>query len=191
MYRRSCVSIARGLFCSGLLLGCLLGQHATAQPRHTVSAEQMHSMVAQQFPRRYPVAGLMRMDVQAPALRLLPNENRLSAEMEFEATGVLLGGNQKGALEVDFALRFEAMDNTVRAHRLRFKRLRMANLSAAAAQLLNTYGQLLADQTLQEVVVHTLRPQDMAVAEDLGLQPSSITVTDTGIVVGFEIKALR
>jgi hypothetical protein len=169
----------------------LLSAHAQAQPRYTVSAAQLQQLVAQQFPRRYSVAGLMRMDVQAPALRLLPEQNRLSAEMAVEAAGPLPGRNQKGMFEVDFALRYEAGDRTIRAHQLRFKRLRMDDLSSAGAELLNAYGPALAEQTLQEVVLHQLRPQDLAMAEDLGLQPNSITVTETGLVIGFEVKPLR
>lgn len=191
MVRRSLVGVLHGWVKLGLALAALLSAHSLAQPRYTVSAVQLQQMVQQQFPRRYPVAGLMSMDVQAPALRLLPEQNRLSAEMALEATGPLLERSQKGMFEVDFALRYEASDRTIRAHQLRFKRLRMADLSPAGTELLNAYGPALAEQTLQEVVLHQLRPQDLAVAEDLGLQPSSITVTQSGLVIGFEVKPLR
>jgi hypothetical protein len=195
MHRRLFLMAAHGLTLLSLHLALLLGTHtaahAQAPPRYTVSAAQLQQLVAQQFPRRYPVAGLMRMDVQAPALRLLPQLNRLSAEMAVEAAGPLLGRNQKGMFEVDFALRYEASDSTIRAHQLRFKRLRMDDLSSAGTELLNTYAPALAEQTLQEVVLHQLRPQDLARAEDLGLQPSSITVTEAGLVIGFEVKPLR
>jgi hypothetical protein len=191
MYRTSLGGVVHGWVKLGLALAALLSVQAMAQPRYTVSAAQLQQMVAQQFPRRYPVAGLMNMDVQAPALRLLPEQNRLSAEMAVEAAGPLLGRNQKGMFEVDFALRYEASDRTIRAHQLRFKRLRMADLSPAATELLNAYGLAMAEQTLQEVVLHQLRAQDLALTDDLGLQPSSIAVTETGLVVGFETKPLR
>jgi hypothetical protein len=41
------------------------------------------------------------------------------------------------------------------------------------------------------VVLHQLRPQDLAVADGLGMQPGSITVTDSGLVIGFEAKPLK
>jgi hypothetical protein len=191
MYRRSFLRDLRKLAFAGLALAGLWGTLAMAQPRYTVSAAQLQQMVAQQFPRRYPVAGLMRMDVQAPLLRLLPERNRLSAEMAVEAAGPLLERSQKGWFEVDFALRYEASDRTVRAHQLRFKRLRMADLSPAATELLNAYGPTLAEQTLQEVVLHHLSAKDLALTDDLGLQPSTITVTESGLVLGFETKPLR
>jgi hypothetical protein len=191
MVHTSFVGALHGWLKLGLAVAALLVAQAMAQPRYTVSAAQLQQMVVQQFPRRYPVAGLISMDVQAPALRLLPELNRLSAEMAVEATGPLLERSQKGTFEVDFALRYEASDRTIRAHKLRFKRLRMEGLSPAATELLNAYGLAMAEQTLQEVVLHQLRAQDLALNDDLGLQPNSITVTENGLVVGFETKPLR
>jgi hypothetical protein len=172
-------------------LANLADMHAHAQPRTTVSAGQLQQMVAQRFPMRYPVAGVLNLDVQAPVLRLLPQQNRLNAEMVVDATGPALNTSRSGTLEVDFALRYEASDRTVRAHQLRFKQLRIADLTPAGNDLLNLYGPALAQQALQEVVLHQLRPQDLALTEDLGLQPASITVTDNGLVVGFEMKPLK
>jgi hypothetical protein len=193
MQRRCFLGAVHGLAWAGALalLGPGLHAQGQAQPRYKVSAEQLEQMVAQRFPLRYPVAGLMNMDVQAPALRLLPELNRLNAEMAIEAAGPMLSRSQKGTLELDFALRYEASDRTIRAHRLRFKRLQIADLLPAASELVNLYGPQIAEQTLQEVVLHQLRPQDLALAETMGLQPSSITVTDSGLVIGFENKPLK
>ena len=89
------------------------------------------------LPLRYPVGGLVNLDVQVPQLRLLPDQNRLSAEMA-----------------------------------------------------VNAAGPALAEQTLLEVVVHRMRPQDLALPDSLGLQPGSITVTSEGLTIGFEPKPL-
>ena len=163
---------------------------AQPQPHYTVSAEQLQQAVAQRFPLRYPVAGLLNLDVQAPQLRLLPEQNRVSAEMAVEAAGPAMERRHTGSFELDFALRYEAGDRTLRAYQLRFKRLRFADLQPAANELLNTYGPALAEQSLHEVVLHQLRPQDLALADGLGLQPGSITVTDKGLVIGFVTKPL-
>jgi hypothetical protein len=191
MHCRMLLGIARRWALVGVALALLLGMHAQAQPRYTVSAGQLQEMAAQRFPMRYPVAGLLNLDVQAPLLRLLPTHNRLSAEMAVDAAGPVLSGRQKGAFEVDFALRYEASDRSIRAHKLRFKQLRIAGLEPAAAELLNVYGPAMAEQSLQEVVLHQLSPQDLAVADGLGMQPGSIMVTDNGLVIGFEAKPLK
>jgi hypothetical protein len=36
-----------------------------------------------------------------------------------------------------------------------------------------------------EVVLHTLRPQDLALADTMGFEPGDITVTADGLVIGF------
>jgi len=188
MHRRFFLSAVRCLALVGAVWATVAG--AQAQPRYTVSAEQLQQAVAQRFPLRYPVAGLLNLDVQAPRLRLLPEQNRLNAEMAIEAAGPALERRHAGTFEMDFALRYEASDRTIRAHQLRFKRLRFADLQPAASELLNTYGPALTEQSLHEVVVHQLRPQDLALVDTMGLQPGSITVTDKGLVIDFVVKPL-
>jgi hypothetical protein len=141
------------------------------------------------FPLRYPVVGLLNLDVQVPTLRLLPAQNRLGALMVVEAAGPALEQRQQGTLDVEFALRYEATDRTVRAYQLRFVRLAFPGLQPDVVALLNTYGPALAESTLLEVVLHTLRPQDLALPDTLGMQPGSITVTNEGLTIGFVPKA--
>lgn len=188
MKRRLLLSTA-GRLVLGASAWCAL-THARAQARYTVSTEQLQLVVAQRFPLHFPVAGLLTLDVQAPRLRLLPAQNRLVAEMAVAAAGPGLRRSHAGTFDVDFALRYEASDRTLRAHQLRLKNLQFASLQPAASELLNTYGPALAEQSLREVVVHQLRPQDLALADGLGMQPGSITVTDQGLVIGFVTKPL-
>jgi len=57
-------------------------------------------------------------------------------------------------------------------------------------ELLNTYAPALAEQSLREVVLHRLQPQDLRMADAMGMQPGTITVTDAGLVIGFVLKPL-
>jgi hypothetical protein len=161
------------------------------QPSYTVPTEQLQQAVAKRFPLRYPVGGLFDLNVQAPRLRLLPELNRLGTEMVVQAAGLALGRSYSGAFDLDFALRYEASDQTIRAHQLRVNSLRFADLPPGPSELLSTYGPALAEQTLQDVVVHQLRPQDLALSDVMGLQPDTITVTAKGLVIAFVNKAPR
>lgn len=160
------------------------------QPSYKVSIAALQAAVGQRFPMRYPVPGLLNLDVQVPTLRLLPAQNRLGAEAVVEAAGPALNRSHQGTLDVEFALRYEASDRTVRAHQLRLKRLQFPTLPPAAMALINVYGPALAERTLLEVVVHRMRPQDLALPDGLGMQPGSITVTDAGLTIGFVPKPL-
>jgi hypothetical protein len=161
-----------------------------ALPQYKVSAAALQAAVATRFPLRYPVPGLLNLDVQVPQLRLLPALNRLGAEMVVDAAGPALHRSHQGTLDVEFALRYEPSDRTVRAHQLRLKRLQFPTLQPGVVALLNTYAPALAEQTLLEVVLHTMRPQDLVLPDGLGMQPGSITVTNEGLTIGFVPKPL-
>ena len=110
--------------------------------------------------------------------------------MAIEAAGPMLRRSHTGTFDVDFALRYETADLTIRAYRLNFQNLRIPGLQPQASELINAYGPALAKQALQEVVLHQLRAQDLAMADALGMQPHTITVTDKGLVIGFVLKPL-
>ena len=161
---------------------------AQSKPHYTVPAEQLLRALAQRFPLRYPIPAVLNLDLQLPQLRLLPEQNRVSAEMAVDAYGPALERSHKGTFEISFALHYEASDRTIRAHQLRFKRLQFPTLQPGVMELLNTYAPALAQQSLLEVVVHQLRPQDLAMADVMGMQPGSITVTQQGLEIGFVLK---
>lgn len=174
---------------SGLALGAvallLVGRDVWAQPSYTVPLAQLQEMVAPKFPRSVPVQGLFDLTLQVPLLRLLPEVNRLGATMAVDAAGPALRRSHAGLFDVEFALRYEASDRTLRAHQMRLGRLDFPTLKPAVAQLLNVYAPVLAEQSLREVTLHQLRPQDTAMFDGLGLQPGPITVTAKGLTVAF------
>ena len=191
MNRRRMLTLPAWLLAAGAAGPGLSGVHAADRPGYTVSAGQLEQAVAERFPLRYPVGGLLDLMLLTPRLRLLPELNRLGAEMPVEAAGPALGRRYSGTFDVDFALRYEARDRTVRAHRLRVNALRFPDLPPGPSALLDAYGIALAEQALGEVVLHTLRPQDLALPDAMGLQPGSITVTPKGLAVTFVVAPPR
>ncbi|CAN5151380.1 DUF1439 domain-containing protein [soil metagenome] len=172
-------------------VACLAWPDAHGQPAYTVSAEQLQQAVARRFPLRYPVGGLLDLKVLAPRLRLLPELNRLGTDLAVEAAGPALRCSYTGTFDLDFALRYEARDQTIRAHRLRVNSLRFPDLPPGPSELINAYAPALAEQSLGEVVLHTLQPQDLALPDAMGLQPSAITVTPKGLTISFVAKPPR
>ena len=188
MHRRFFLNAARAIALSAVVVTFIGCSAVTAQPRFTVTKDQLQQVVAKRFPMRYPIAGLLDLAVQAPEIQLLPEKNRLTATMQVEASGAALNRKQAGTFEVEFALRYEVSDRTLRATALRFKRLDFPSLRAEASQMLNLYGQALSEKALLEVALHQLKPQDLAMADALGMQPGSITVTEQGLVFDFVAK---
>lgn len=191
MQRRIFCSIAavQGLACTGWAVAQdAPGAEQPASPHYTVTNEQLQRTLAQRFPLRYPVPGVLNLELQLSQLQLQPDQNRVSASMAVNAAGPALNRSHQGSFETSFALRYEASDRTLRAHQLRVSRLQFPTLQPGVVDLLNTYAPTLAQQSLLEVVVHTLRPQDLALADTMGFQPGSVTVTEAGLVIGFVPK---
>ena len=161
---------------------------AQAQPRFTITAAKMQAAMAEKFPLRYPIAGLFDLALQAPALGLLPAENRIHADIPVEAAGQALRRSYSGSLDLDFALRYEPSDRTLRAHEIRVNALRFPGLRAEISEMLNTYAPVLAAQALREVVLHQLTDKDLALADGLGMEPGTITVTSEGLVIQMKMK---
>ena len=71
----------------------------------------------------------------------------------------------------------------MRATELQVNALQFDGLPAQASTLLAGLGPQLAQQALREVVLYQVRPQDLARADRLGLQPGRITVTAQGLEI--------
>ena len=166
----------------------LAAANAQAQPGYSVSSAQLQQAVAGKFPMRYPVGGLLELTLQPPRLRLLPEQNRLGTSMVVDAAGPALSRSGTGNFDVDFALRYEPSDQSIRAHKLKVNTLSLSGLPPGPAALLQAYGPSLAEQSLLEVVLHKLEPKDLMLADGLGLEPGAITVTAKGLVIGFVPK---
>lgn len=185
------LAVAKALLLALIAWAALAGTHAAlaqAKPSYTVSAAQLQEAVAQRFPLRYQVAGLLDLDVKSPLLRLLPEQNRLAAAVAVNAGGPALGRSYPGTFDIDFALRYESSDQTLRAHQIQVRTLRMDGLNPGTTELLQATLPGLVRDNLREVVVHRLRPQDLALPDSMGLQPDTITVTRDGLQIGFAPK---
>jgi len=178
--RRSLLLVAPAL---ALLAAC----GAVKPGSVTVPLERLQSRIDARFPRRFPLAGLLELNLQAPSLQLRPEANRINAVMALEAAGVVLRRSYSGLLDIDFALRYERADQTVRAHDLLVNALQIDGLPPQTAQLLTGLAPRLAEQTLRDVVVYQLQPRDLATADRLGVVPGRITVTPAGL----EIELVR
>lgn len=167
------------------------GAGAADPPGYKVSAEQLQQALALRFPLRLAVSGLLQLTLQAPVLRFLPEVNRLGAGLAVLASGPALARTSSGEFDVDFGLRYERSDQSIRARQLRVRSLRVSGLPAPYPELLDAFSQGLAQQAFGEVVLHRLRPEDLALPNVMGLEPDTITVTAQGLVIGFAARPLR
>lgn len=178
------------LACGGALLAgagaCTTGDGG---PRSvTLSLERLQATVARRFPQRFDMQGLLDLTLLEPNLRLLPESNRLGAALQMRADGPLLARSYAGDADVDFGLRYEAGDRTLRATALQVNALHIEGLPQRSQALLLQLVTRQVRRALQEVVLYRLRDKDLMLADTLGLQPGPITVTPEGLRVELVAK---
>lgn len=160
-----------------------------ALPRHViVSPEKLQQAVAQRFPRPYPVAGLLQLELQAPRLQLLPETDLLKAQLTARLSGPVLKQSYDGRMEADFSLRYAPADRTVRAQRVKVHSLALDGLPPALADMLNTYGPSIAEQALGDLVLYQMEQKDLALMDALDMQPGAMRVTPRGLEIALERK---
>ncbi len=155
---------------------------------YTVSLAELLAMLSERFPRSFPLAGLATLELQSPGLALRPETNRLRARLPATLSGQAVGKPHQGALEVEFGLRYEPKDSTLRAHNIAVQKLEIEGLDPVAAALLHAWAPRLAKRALGEVVLHRLEERDLALLHGLSLQPGAITVTEQGLSIAFESR---
>ena len=165
----------------------LLAGDETPRPRHKVSAGTLFEALSKRFPVRLGLAGLLEVEVSAPRLLLLPARNRLGATLLAQLGGPQAAGLQGGEMDVVFALRYEPVDRTLRAHRAEVLEVRWPGLPPEGMQALRTVLPSLAGQ-IGEIVLHQLSPGELALPETMGFEPAEIEVVDDGVVVFFRPK---
>lgn len=162
-----------------------------SRPHHKISAAQLELAVSQRFPLRYALGGLAEVTVAKPNLRLLPEQNRLAAQVAVDAAGPALRRSHTGSFDIAFGLRYEPADRTVRAHQLQVLAVRWPGASPRAGEMLEGSLPAVAQEALGDIVVHQLQPRDLALADTMGLEPDTLTVTREGVTVHFAPKRPR
>ena len=115
--------------------------------------------------------GVLTLEMQVPQLRLLPEHNRVSAEMVANAFGPALQSSHTGAFEISFALRYEASDRSIRAH----------HLPAFQRHLAGALGQLVGLARIVGVLAD--RNGELAHAECSGLQGAGLVFSARGKIM--------
>jgi hypothetical protein len=170
--------------------GPLWANDEAARPRHKISEAQLRNALAAKFPVRLGLVGLLEVQISAPRLLLLPARNLLGASLRAQVGGLQVPQARTGELDLAFALRYEASDQTVRAHRPEVLDMRWPGVPPETVQALRGVLPQLMEH-VGEVVLHKLSPRDLALADTMGFEPEEIQVADDGVVIFFGPKPRR
>jgi len=167
--------------CAGalaLLSGCtsLLGTHDI-----DISESQLTLLLARQFPMERKVMEVIDLDITNPQLELMPQANRIGTELDVTALDRLFGSSAMGHVKLDYGLRFQPSDHTIRMTQVRVRDLTLSsgsnNLRGAAQRI----GGLVAENALENMVLYRMKPAQADEMDRLNLVASPITVTAQGL----------
>ena len=167
-----------------------LAQQEPPRPRYRISAAQLYEALSSRFPVRLDLA-LLKLQVSAPQLHLLPARNKLGAMLVAQASGTGLAQPQTGALDVLFGLRYEPSDRTIRAREPEVLDLRLPGVAPEAVLALQGLLPQVARQAVGEIVLHAFTARELALPDAMGVEPDKLTVLDDGLLVEFAPKPWR
>lgn len=166
------------LACSGAPLLASLAPRSVS-----VSAERLQQAIAQRFPIKQRLAEVIELEVLQPRLSLLATSNRLATDIDLKVADRLLGGNYSGSIALDFGLRFEPSDNTIRMMGARVNRVSLAGVPEPYQTAITRNAPRLAERLFDNRVLHQFSDKDLSLVNGLGLEPGEITVTPKGLSV--------
>lgn len=175
-------------------LGCwpvvrLLAQEEPGQAHRKVSANELRRGLAARFPVDFNVPGLVAARIDVGRLLLMPERQRLVATLLASITDLATRRVVPCDIDVAFALRYEASDQTLRAHHVDVTGLRSPALPPDAAQAWLALLDASVRSAVAEVILHRFTRDELGLADVLGLRPDRITVEDDGVEIWFANKS--
>ena len=182
-YRRRAVlrtSVAASALWAGvlallaLLSGCagLIGSHDV-----DISESQLTLLLARQFPMERKVMEVVDLSITNPVLTLIPQGNRIGTELDVAAIDRLFGNTASAHVKLDYGLRFQPSDHTIRMTQVRVRELTLASGSSNLHGAAQRIGGLVAEGALENLVIYRMKPAQTDEMDHLDLMTSPITVT--------------
>ena len=183
-YRRRAalrMASAAGALCAGalaVLSGCasLIGTHDV-----DISESQLGVLMARQFPMERKVMEVIDLNITNPVLTLIPQSNRVGTELDVTAIDRVFGSTALGHVRLDYALRFQPSDHTIRMTQVRVRELTLSSGSSNLHGTAQRIGGLVAESALENLVLYRMKPAQADEMDRLNLVASPITVTPQGL----------
>ena len=167
-----------------LLAGC-----AVPGPRTTtIGQDKLQTLLAARFPYNGKIGPLFKLQAQAPQLRLLPAQNRLGTEIQVQVTERLTHAVFNGVLNVDYGVRFEPSDQTLRMVNVHINAFSLSGVPERFQAAVQGMAPQLAERLMDGTKLHQISAKDMAVVDGWGYAPGNIDVTAAGLRITLNPK---
>ena len=186
MKRRSVLSLPFAGIGVGLGFGLLAGCAGLTRPRDvTLSMADLQRLIERQFPHQRRVLELIDITVARPTLRLVFERNRIATQLDLVASERLTGRTLRGSLALDYALRYEPSDASVRLASVSVQDIQLDLGSGPLSPSASRIGALLAERVLDDFVLYRADAERLQLIQRLGITAAEIAVTPRGIEIRF------
>jgi hypothetical protein len=154
-----------------------------------VPLEQLQGTLASRLPLARAVPPTLDAALAAARVQLLPQEQRLAAELDYTVTERLTQRGFGGLLGVDFGLRLvppttpAQPESTLRLAQVRVSRLSVGSIPPALLAPLRPALDALVAQALDDLVVYRVKPEDQARLARFGYRLDGVRVQADSVLV--------
>lgn len=169
---------------AGLLALGLAGCAQWMGPQGVVFSEaELQTLLAKRFPLDRRLLEVLEVRISEPKLGLLPQQDRVSAELKVSATDRLFASELDGELALSTALRVEPSDRSLRLKDVRVTRLSLNQRGqpAAASERSQRLGAAIAERMLEGVVLHQFRAEQWDRLMAAGYATPTVNITSRGL----------
>ncbi len=156
----------------------------------TIGLSQIDAVLARRFPLKRRLLDVLDFELAAPALSLLPQDNRMGAELHLKLADPASGQQATGRLNSTFGLRYAAKDASVRLTQPRLEHVEYdagqgGGAGALDPQLLQAVAPIV-NRLLDDVAIYRLKPEQLELMRRAGVQPGELRVTPLGVEIHIE-----
>lgn len=159
-----------GMVVAGLLAPTLGACSSTPLGGFMLSRQRLDGLLALAFPYQRSLAGLAELSLESPRLSLLPESNRLGTAVDVVVREGLTGSRLQGAMDLDYALRYDAGQGAIRMTDVRVHTLDFKSLPPAERALVSQYAPRVAEELLSGWVLYELPAGQRMLARELGVR---------------------
>jgi hypothetical protein len=174
------------------LLLCLLlaGCAGMGVPRSlTLSEAELQAQLSKRFPMQRSLLDTFDLQLSDPRLRVDAPTRRLATELTVRGSDRRSGRSLQGRLALDYALRFEPQDGSIRLVQPRIESLEFdpePGLSARRNEMAQRMGMALAERILDDLVLYRVPEHRLQALKAAGYRPGTLQVTPAGVEITIE-----
>jgi hypothetical protein len=153
-------------FAAPLMMVCLLAACATLiGPRQVeLTQERLQRDLDRKFPVHHRVLGVFDIELSRPQLAILADNKRVELSFDLSVTPLLSRQAWHGGMAISGRLRVDSLRNAIYIADAHVDRFVINNMDEGKQNQLASVANLLGDNIIKDVAVHTFRPEELRYA---------------------------